>query len=202
MSSKAVGWALEQQIGDPVAKLVLVAIADHANPKTGVCWPSRATVAMYAECDPRTVTRKVAVLVKGRLLIEVTLDALEDDDRRRYELVPKDKRPRLWLVPAGQAVSPRMDGGVHGRVDAGVAPRVDTDARAGGHTGGQSVHLTKRKPLDRTAGSSGERRDYLDVEQTRQMLDENDDVEIADPAVVRGVFDQHRRRPTAEGGAA
>jgi len=40
MSIKAVSWAFDQQIKDPLAKLVLIAVADHINESTGDAWPS------------------------------------------------------------------------------------------------------------------------------------------------------------------
>ena len=39
MSVKAIGWAFEQKVDDPLAKLVLLALADHYNESTGDAWP-------------------------------------------------------------------------------------------------------------------------------------------------------------------
>lgn len=64
MSIQAVGWALEQQI--PAGpKLVLVALANHADHTTGLCWPSVATIAHEASCSPRAVYRFVADLTRN-----------------------------------------------------------------------------------------------------------------------------------------
>lgn len=64
MSIQAVAWALEQQI--PAGpKLVLVALANHADHSSGLCWPSVALVAHEASCSPRAVYRFVADLARN-----------------------------------------------------------------------------------------------------------------------------------------
>ena len=62
MSIRAVSWALEQQINDPIAKLVLIGIADRYNDDRGYAWPSVAWLATAASCSRRTVQRKVGWL--------------------------------------------------------------------------------------------------------------------------------------------
>jgi len=42
MSFRHMAWAMETKIGDPLAKLLLVALADRADKDTGQCWPSLA----------------------------------------------------------------------------------------------------------------------------------------------------------------
>lgn len=58
MSIHAAKWAWAQKVGHPTRKLVLVALADHAN-ADGECWPSMRLVADFAECSPRTVQRHI-----------------------------------------------------------------------------------------------------------------------------------------------
>jgi hypothetical protein len=62
MSIKAVSWALEQYVSDPVAKLVLVGIADRYNDEQGYAWPSVAWLAKAASVSDRTVQRKIKLL--------------------------------------------------------------------------------------------------------------------------------------------
>ena len=52
-------WSAD--IGDPVAKLVLLKLADNAN-DSGACWPSIATVCRETGLSERTVQRKMAYL--------------------------------------------------------------------------------------------------------------------------------------------
>ena len=42
MSIKALDWAMETPLKDPLAKLVLICIANHHNPSHGYAWPSVA----------------------------------------------------------------------------------------------------------------------------------------------------------------
>lgn len=67
MSVHATSWAWRQKIDDPVAKLLLLKLADQAN-DDGVCWPSRATLAEAIETSEATVKRRVKVLVELGLI--------------------------------------------------------------------------------------------------------------------------------------
>lgn len=68
MSIQAVGWAINQKIGDATAKLILIALADFAD-EIGQCWPAQATLAERAECSIDTVQRKLKRL---KSLVSVT----------------------------------------------------------------------------------------------------------------------------------
>lgn len=67
MSFRAVLWALDQNL-KPVPKLILVAIASHANFRTGTANPKVRTIARMASVSPRTVFRKLPILAEGKLL--------------------------------------------------------------------------------------------------------------------------------------
>ena len=62
MSIKAVSWAFDQQIDDPMAKLVLIAVADHINESTGDAWPSIERLQHMTSASRRTVQRKLKML--------------------------------------------------------------------------------------------------------------------------------------------
>ena len=62
MSIKAVSWAFDQQIDDPMAKLVLIAVADHINESTGNAWPSIERLEYMTSASRRTVQRKLKKL--------------------------------------------------------------------------------------------------------------------------------------------
>lgn len=62
MSIKAVSWAFEQRVNDPIAKLVLIGIADRYNDERGYAWPAVKWLADIADCAPRTAQRKLALL--------------------------------------------------------------------------------------------------------------------------------------------
>ena len=59
MSFKHMAWALQSKIGDPLAKLLLIALADRTDKETNQCWPSLARLAADTELSPATVARKL-----------------------------------------------------------------------------------------------------------------------------------------------
>ena len=67
MSIAALNWAWSQQAPTSTAKLVLVALADHAN-ADGECWPSMGAVAELAQCSTRQVARCIDALEDAGLL--------------------------------------------------------------------------------------------------------------------------------------
>lgn len=58
MGVKAMGWAYDQRVGDPVRKAVLVALGNIAD-EDGYCWPGMRRIAWMAEVSPRTAQRAV-----------------------------------------------------------------------------------------------------------------------------------------------
>lgn len=56
MSIQAVAWAIDQRVGDPTLKVLLIAIANYAN-DVWECWPFQATLAYDTEISDRTVRR-------------------------------------------------------------------------------------------------------------------------------------------------
>jgi hypothetical protein len=65
MSIQAVGWALEQEELPQGPKLVLVALANHANHIDGHCWLKADTIGREAACSPRSVFRYVGALIRN-----------------------------------------------------------------------------------------------------------------------------------------
>jgi hypothetical protein len=64
MSHKAVTWAYEQTTGDPLAKSLLVKLADYANEEQGFrAWPKRATLVRELEMSLKSIDRKADLLV-------------------------------------------------------------------------------------------------------------------------------------------
>lgn len=70
MSIHALKWAWGQQCPNPTAKLVLMALADHANAE-GECYPTMKRVAEMASCSPRTVSRHIQLLEDEGLVSRV-----------------------------------------------------------------------------------------------------------------------------------
>lgn len=67
MSGHVLGWAWRQPVDDPLAKLLLVKLADQAN-DDGVCWPSRRTISADTGMSIRTISNKIGFLNDAGLL--------------------------------------------------------------------------------------------------------------------------------------
>lgn len=67
MSWQATSWALNQKVGNPARKLLLLAIAEYAD-EYGVCWPSQSRLARHTEASLDTVQRQTKKLVADGLL--------------------------------------------------------------------------------------------------------------------------------------
>ena len=65
---KHVVWATEQDPGDPLAKLILIMLADYANKDTGEAWPSFATLAKACCISRRTCIAKLHTLESKGLI--------------------------------------------------------------------------------------------------------------------------------------
>jgi len=67
MSIRAVAWALSALCPTPLAKLVLIKLADCAN-EEGECWPSQARIAADCGVTRKTVNYQLKVLAEADLL--------------------------------------------------------------------------------------------------------------------------------------
>ena len=90
MSVVAMAWVLKSVHleGDPVAKLVLLGLADHAADDGTAAWPSQATLSKYADVSVRTVRTKL------RTLEELGLIALGDQEFTAH--LRADRRPAVY----------------------------------------------------------------------------------------------------------
>ena len=61
-------WAMEVRVSDPLAKLLLVALADRADKETGQCWPSLARLCTDTEMSMATVTRRLHYLEEKQFI--------------------------------------------------------------------------------------------------------------------------------------
>lgn len=63
MSIEAVSWALStQRVATPMQRLVLIAVANHADKRGQSAWPSQETLAEYCCCSSRTIRRQLSEL--------------------------------------------------------------------------------------------------------------------------------------------
>jgi hypothetical protein len=85
------GWVLEESQTRGEERLVLLAIANHADPQGGAAWPSIAQIAREANVYPDTAKRLVRQLHNGG---HVTRHISASPDER----IPRGKRPNLYVV--------------------------------------------------------------------------------------------------------
>lgn len=68
MSIEALDWAFKVHLEDPMAKVVLLALANHHNPKSEICWPALDRLMSQTGASRRTVTRAVQRLERLGLI--------------------------------------------------------------------------------------------------------------------------------------
>lgn len=68
MSFVHMAAAMHSKIGDPLAKLLLIALADRADKDTGQCWPSIARLCEDTEMSRASVTRRLIKLEEQGLI--------------------------------------------------------------------------------------------------------------------------------------
>ncbi|MGQ4531823.1 helix-turn-helix domain-containing protein [Dermabacteraceae bacterium P13138] len=91
MSLDAVLWALrDSDPPDAIAHVILIGIANHANPDGTAAYPTATTLAKYAHCSKRTV------LTKMRLLEDMGL--IRRGDQRLVAHLRAGYRPIVWDV--------------------------------------------------------------------------------------------------------
>lgn len=156
-------WALSADVGDATRKLVLIGYANHAHKDGRNSWASKATIADYVNCHPKTVTRHVQALIEDGWLREGDQQQVAHlrADRRPvvYDLAMTDAQRDTWrgdnLSPrdddtTGQPVPPsEVHGGTHGGTP--VSERGDT---AVSH---KPYGTSELPPTPRRAGEPGRR---------------------------------------------
>ena len=102
MSVEAIAWALRRQDVRGTDKLVLIGLANHADPHGRNAWPAVSTLSVYASVDKRNVQRALSRLEDAGLI------AVERNAGGNHD-TPSDRRPnRYTLSMDGVApVSPR-----------------------------------------------------------------------------------------------
>lgn len=85
MSSDAALWAKRSKgHRSRDDKLVLMVMADSADPKRFLCWPTRAVLGDLCEMDQATLARCLASLEKGGFITRLSNPT--DDGRTMYRL--------------------------------------------------------------------------------------------------------------------
>lgn len=65
MGVHVLAWAMNQNVGEPTAKLILIILSDLYNDKYGCAFPSQEYISKKANCSVRTIQRHMDILVNG-----------------------------------------------------------------------------------------------------------------------------------------
>lgn len=96
MSVEAIEWALNRAPDvSPALVVVLVGLANHADPAGRGAAPAQRRLAHYARKSERTVRRDLAELE--------TLGLIRRGDQRRVAYLPADRRPVVWDLATDRA---------------------------------------------------------------------------------------------------
>lgn len=124
------------------ARLVLYALADHHNGKTGLCCPAQGTIAEHAGLDRRSVQRAIAELVTDGLLGVVSKGGVGSGDKRTdaylllFPLIEEQAAPRPAM---GDSVSPM----------GGVAPhKSGSNQEENGSNARETRELDPEEPIE------------------------------------------------------
>lgn len=91
MSVKALSWAFDMPLDDPLAKLVLLAIANNHNEAHGIAWPSVGHLCHVTGASERTIRNKLARLEEMGVI------------RRKYRTGRSTQYHLLFATPASPA---------------------------------------------------------------------------------------------------
>ena len=105
MSVEAIVWALSRTDVKGTDKLVLIGLANHADPHGQNCWPAVSTLAKYASVTKRNVQRSLARLeASGHISVEHNRGGTSD--------TPSDRRPNRYTLNLSTGVAPVTPRGV------------------------------------------------------------------------------------------
>lgn len=128
MSLRATSWAWKVRAPSPTSKLVLVALAEHAN-ESGLCWPSVARLVETTGLSERAVRTNIATLAAADL---VKVNRGQGRCKTtRYELCIKQWQPN------GADAAPNGGGNGAPRAPKGFGERV--------HVVPEKVHVVPEK---------------------------------------------------------
>lgn len=108
MSVEAITWAMKQRVGNGTAKLLLIALANHADHE-GICWPSQASLAAVCEVSVRSVREYLLRLEMVGLIARE--ERRRGDGTRASDLIRLciDMAAMQAAIPAASAEKPRRN---------------------------------------------------------------------------------------------
>lgn len=105
MSIQAIAWVLEESKATLASRLVLLSIANHADPRGVSSWPSVPLLARESRITERQVQRCIKILEEsGELLIHRGMG----DGRRHLFVMAKMNRAHCWYCGAEEPANDRL----------------------------------------------------------------------------------------------
>lgn len=151
MSVQAVRWAAEQQAGAPMPKLVLYALAEHAN-RDGYATTSLGTLVRETEASRRTVLRALDTLADCRLIARTRRQrGTGADTSNEYRLMLHQSGAGATTTPPreGHSGAPECQGGTPP-----VSERHSRSVRVAPHAGVTATPQGEPELLNRTTEPS------------------------------------------------
>lgn len=180
MSVEAMAWALNVPVENPIEKLVLIGLANHADKYGRDAFPSVQTLSEYVGRGPRTIQRVLRDLQDRGLIVA------GDETLRDALIQRKDRRPNVYNLPINGATpaSPRSLHGVTNGVERGV-----TDDQNG------ASHVTPEPSLNPPLEPWAIDDDLIDWNDDPLGNDPRDPVtDVADKAAVDEALTEARRQ--------
>jgi Helix-turn-helix domain len=102
MSIQAVGWVLDQHPDNlpGKAKLVLAAIANHADHRTGYCWLAMETISHESSMPVRSLYRYIGALVRNGYLRKQLRKGADGKQRATDYWLLFNREPKAWVWDA------------------------------------------------------------------------------------------------------
>jgi Helix-turn-helix domain len=172
-----INWALDQEVGNPTRKLILVHLSILAASK-GYCWVKQSTLAANAECKRQTVNEHIGALVDEGFIAKRPQHRA-DGMRRDNEYLLLYHADVKW--PDG--TSPLMSGNRTSRCQptqtSSVSPRRQVMS-GGPDSNNRTENRTERTEQDSTAQATLER--YVKgLDEVEILKDEWQEADIAKP---------------------
>jgi hypothetical protein len=153
VSIQAVAWALEQDM-PARPKLVLVAIANHADHRTGYCWLKSDVIGDEASCSPRAVFNFVGDLIRNGYVRKAIRKSEDGKQRANDYWIVFDRAPGEWVSERAKAPTSDEESTSAEPDEIEVADAISGDPHAPGACG-ESTAETTADTSDMSPGAVG-----------------------------------------------
>ena len=162
MANNYLTAAWEQDLR-PTLKLVLIMLADHADPGDGTCWPSIERLAHYTGLDRRTVQRSLREMEQDGLLS--SQPRFDDKRTREYTILFPPASGQKGGTPPPPAPGGTEDPGVDPD-EGGARSRGGGGGSTGGGTRSEKGGTPPPDPSDPPSDPSGDPPERVSVDRT------------------------------------